>query len=80
MSAGRADWQPMETAPRDGTPVLVDFGRAGVHRVLWGSGPNHDFEIWSVDDRKHGPYPLRGYIETDVKGWMPLPAQREARP
>jgi hypothetical protein len=68
------DWQTMETAPRDGTRILVDFGSNGVHAVSW------EDDIWSVDDQKHGPYPLRGYIETDVKGWMPLPAQRKSSP
>jgi hypothetical protein len=66
-------WQSMETAPRDGRRVLVDFGRIGVHAVAWTQGSNGSWETWCVDDRKHGPYALRGWIETDVKGWQELP-------
>src|ERR1700743_796824 len=66
-------WRPMETAPKDGTPVLVNFGpRVGVHRVAWEENVSGT-TIWSVDDRKHGTYPLRGYVKADERGWMPLP-------
>ena len=70
-------WQPMETAPRDGTRILVDFGNChGVHAVAWGEAKGID--CWYVDDNKHGPWPLRGWIETDVRGWMPLPQAKDA--
>jgi len=68
-----AGWRPIETAPRDGTEILVDFGRCGIHSVAWCEAAS-GITIWCVDDRKFGPYALRGYVETDVKGWMPLPA------
>lgn len=66
-------WRPIESAPRDGTPILIDFGRVGVHMVSWTKPANCNWEIWCVDDRKFGPYPLRGYIETDLKAWQPMP-------
>lgn len=69
--------RPIDTAPKDGTPILVFFDRPGLGwmRVTWddphGDG---DYAIWCVDDNKHGPYPLRGYSEGDDLAWMPLPA------
>jgi hypothetical protein len=63
----------METAPRDGTVILVAFKNQGVKSVAWTDPANSDWDIWCVDDHKFGPYPVRGYIETDVLGWQPLP-------
>lgn len=67
-----SDWKRIETAPKDGTRILVDFGRAGIHAVAWEESVS-GLEIWCVDDRKHGPFPLRGYVNEDIKGWQPLP-------
>lgn len=75
-----SEWQPIETAPKDGTLILISFGEKGVRAVSWDS-PWDDpvtFEngIWCVDDDKHGPYPLRGYNEDGYNApthWMPLP-------
>jgi hypothetical protein len=70
-------WQPIETAPRDGTPILVSFGSMGVHQVSWTEPSAHDWKIWCVDDNKHGPFALRGYSDdgpTAPTKWMPLPA------
>lgn len=64
------EWANMDSAPRDETPILVDFGIAGVHRVFWEDG------IWCVTDNKYDLRPLRGYLDKDVKGWMPLPESR----
>lgn len=71
-----SDWRPIETAPRDGTRVLVSFGARGVHAVAWEEPAHSGFEIWCVDDGKHGPYALRGYLDagpTAPTHWMPLP-------
>lgn len=66
-------WQPIETAPKDGTPVLI-----GGDRLLWAAGFNstraryieHEIEYWHIDDGKFGPWPLRGPAPTH---WRPLP-------
>lgn len=72
-----AEWRTMESAPRDGTRILVDFGRVGVHAVAWEDPENREGVAgWCVDDLKFGPYALRRYIETDVMGWMPLPGPK----
>lgn len=62
------DWQPMNTVPKDGTPVLIAFHNIGIHRVFW-------FEdLWCIEDCKNEPIHLRGYRENYLLGWMPLPA------
>jgi len=69
---------PMSTAPKDGSTILVFFKRHGWVSVSWDSqeddGPKSEYAHWHVDDFKHGPYPLRGYIAEDCLGWMSLPA------
>jgi len=69
LKAGRG-WQPIETAPKDGTLILVSFGAKGVRAVYW------EDDLWCVDDDKHGPYPLRGYSYSTFTApthWMPMP-------
>lgn len=71
-------WRPIESAPKDGTTILVSFGTRGVHAVAWCEPSGFDHEIWCVDDGKHGPYALRGWSEkprpTAPTHWRPLPA------
>lgn len=67
-------WKTIETAPRDGTSILLYNKRTGtVFAARWTKPQNADFEIWCVDDNKFGPYAVRGYIECDLTHWMPLP-------
>ncbi len=76
-----AGWRDISTAPRDETEILVFFqpirGRlSGVHQVAWinQNGTTTPEEgIWCVDDNKHGPYAMRGYLDGDDTHWMPLP-------
>lgn len=69
------EWRPIESAPKDGTPILVTTDHrygSRVHRVFWDTethGP--DIGTWSVQDCKFGRYPLRGY--SNLLGWQPLP-------
>lgn len=74
-----SEWKPIESAPKDGTHILVFFNRPhlGVKEVAW-DNPHYsevtpENGIWCVDDNKHGPYPLRGYSKGDDTHWMPLP-------
>lgn len=78
----KSEWRPIESAPRDGTDILVYFapitGRiTGAWKVSWenlyGERTPEDGS-WCVDDNKHGPYPLRGYCAGDATHWQPLPA------
>lgn len=59
-------WRPIETAPKDGTDVLV-HAAGSTYAVSW----CEEAEGWVVDDNKHGPYRLRGSYPTH---WMPLPS------
>ena len=75
-----SEWRGIETAPRDGTLVLVSFGCKGVRAVSWDNpwedDVTEDNGIWCVDDDKHGPYPLRGYSNEGYNSpthWQPLP-------
>lgn len=77
-------WQPIETAPKDGTLILISFGEKGVRAVSWDSPwadpVTLENGIWCVDDDKHGPYPLRGYNDVGYNApthWMPLPEPPE---
>ena len=63
-----SEWQPIETAPKDGTDILVMTGET-MHVVRW-INIHGGFDYWAVDDNKHGPFTLRGKAPTH---WMPLP-------
>jgi hypothetical protein len=63
-----SSWQPIATAPKDGTDILVMTGET-MHVVRW-ENVHGDFDYWVVDDNKHGPFTLRGKEPTH---WMPLP-------
>lgn len=70
-------WQPIETAPKDGSTILVWFRQHGAMTVCWGDldyDHTSEYANWLVDDHKHGPYPVRGYSRGDDTHWMPLPA------
>jgi hypothetical protein len=72
-------WETIDTAPKDGTPILVDFGRLGVHRVFWSEAPfGPGIGAWCVTDLKSEDRPLRRYVESEVRGWMPLPDPPQA--
>ena len=61
----QAGWRHIETAPKDGQAILVTDGR-GRYCVEW----DEEFDWWTVDDNKLGPFRLRGSAPTH---WMPLP-------
>lgn len=61
------DWQPIETAPRDGTRVLLAWGGAVVVGFyLDNSKTEHSWAGWRVPSMEATP---RGLIA----GWMPMP-------
>lgn len=70
------EWQPIETALKNGSEILVYFKTIGVRQVSWcddDGEPTGKYAIWRVNDNKHGLYQLRGYSEGDDTHWMPLP-------
>jgi hypothetical protein len=65
-----AEWQPIETAPKDGTEILVFYERAGarfVHIAWW---ENHSNNFWfylsSVSQDALGG-------DNAPTHWMPMP-------
>lgn len=64
------EWQPIETAPKDGTAILVYAGQF-CYCVEW----VEEFDWWAVEDNKLGPFRLRGQAPTH---WMPLPPPPKA--
>ena len=62
-------WQPMETAPRDGALILLWNGY-GVLIGFWGQGS----ERWLGSASIHNP------DLGEVKNWMPLPKPPEQKP
>lgn len=67
-------WQPMDTAPRDGSNILIRFGRDGVSQAKYVSGTPHP---WKFIDTNDGITWLINHAVDNEYGptdWMPLPA------
>ena len=80
------DWEPMATAPRDGTRILValrasEQGPAEVDVVRWAKAGPADDAGWIATDSDSGARFV--YAETELMSWMdlptPLPKLRRAR-
>jgi hypothetical protein len=70
------DWQPMETAPRDGTRVLValrasEQGPAEVDVARWARPARAAEPCWIASDSS--PDNPVFYADGDLAFWMPLP-------
>jgi len=62
-------WQPIETAPRDGTRIIVNQSNTMFHKfaeVHWGQAPN--YKIGWVGHDNEGTY-----LSKNPTHWMPLP-------
>ena len=73
------DWQPIETAPKDGTRFLAyqhPFGVEIVYRHDPGGenkNPKHHYECWVFAHQLAGDYPCK------PTHWQPLPDPPDAR-
>lgn len=67
------EWQPIDTAPKDGTPVLLAFG--GITVLGWWEGESR--YPWRIVDEFEVDDSDRAYINAAmghvVSHWMPLP-------
>lgn len=75
-AGGRMNWQPIETAPRDGTDILV---------CVTYNGPAGEWETaqwvdWARDDLVWPNYWRHIEIPFPPTHWQPLPAPPEATP
>ena len=70
-------WEPIETAPKDGTPVLLSVPGWGAGVVIceYVEGTT-DADGWWDMYLGGDPYGLR--LDADIAGWMPLPPPPEA--
>lgn len=72
-------WQPIETAPKDGTLIFVHFRYKGVRAVFWESPFYDEVDgsngVWCVDADKYGPRALSGYTVAATH-WMPLSSEQ----
>ena len=69
-------WQPIETAPRDGTMVLIASKRVrpAVHPARWrgtdaDAAPFHHWDAWQ-----------HWFVDGDLVGWQPLPPPPHQEP
>jgi hypothetical protein len=62
-------WQPIETAPRDGTSILV-YADYKMFVARWIEQNPYCPGWWHVDDNKYDQFALCGHEPTH---WMPLP-------
>jgi hypothetical protein len=73
MAVGGNIWQPIETAPRDGTTVLLYFPDAGKSQIDVGY-----WIEWEVGDANWSNEWTDAEIDCDPSHWMPLPEPPEA--
>ena len=72
------NWQPAETAPRDGTPILADMGWPWACYAVFDPYDEHwVYATVQASPMKDGP--TNYWLETEtenhgeLKRWMPLP-------
>jgi len=70
------NWQPIETAPKDGTSILV-FGKFGADIARWNKDPSvwdRDVDAcWTVFEPDDYFYAIHLLDEFEPTHWMPLP-------
>lgn len=85
---GGSRWQPIETAPKDGTPIIVGFDFASVwivHKAFYRSADDlkdlieHKVGDWSLNDVGWWSYTTGSVTQEQLDGhrtpthWLPMP-------
>jgi hypothetical protein len=64
-----SQWQPIETAPKDGTVILLSTCSLGVIAAFWNG--KDDLFKWTFLDGQESP--CNRISSVPVEGWQPLP-------
>lgn len=74
-----SEWQPIDTAPRDGTPILISDGQSCVH-LAWFKGDDEAYPWFLVDNfdfhvdgNGNDCVELNSAMDAWGTYWMPLP-------
>lgn len=76
MRKALEDWQPIETAPRDGTHILIAFGEDVVASACY-TANDDETHPWKFVDQQGKGLPIFNGARDDKYGpthWMPLPS------
>lgn len=68
-------WRPIETAPKDGTRILIYYAAPGASvKQAWSANERgHFIRVARWDDGKWR-LDMSGHFRLDATHWMPLPA------
>ena len=66
-------WQTIDTAPRDGTSILIRFGNDGVSQARYVIGSSHPWRF--IDTRDGMPWMVNNAVDSEYgpTHWMPMP-------
>lgn len=64
-------WRSMETAPRDGTEILLIFSSGSVERAYWDIGENDEAPSFMRWDDSYD------FVEKYIVGWLHMPESEE---
>jgi len=67
------EWNPISTAPRDGTNILIYYRADGI--IYDATFDADNYSEWVSSD-----YEITNFMQSDITHWMPLPYPPEATP
>lgn len=64
------EWRPIETSPKDGTPILIAYGGGSVSQGRWASAGDDEAGWWTW----HSYLGICRIDAEHVHHWMPIPS------